>query len=257
MPYQDENAAMPSVSVIIPAYNAEKYLPDAIRSVQSQAHSNLEIIVVNDGSTDGTRQIVQSFQGVIYIHQANQGPAVARNAGLRCAKGELITFLDADDMWHEQNLEQQIAALESNPTIDLTIGLTQLINPDGVPLGDPMCLFSLGSTLFKARVFQQIGLFDETLRFGEDTDLFMRIRESGTLKIKLLTTTAQYCRRHKTNMTRNETAKNQSLLHGLRRSLNRRRQVTSGAANSLPELEFPAIIQAQIDEFNDDTDTPR
>src|ERR1700722_10468534 len=105
----------PFISVVIPAYNAEKYLEETLKSVRSQAFSDYEIIVIDDGSTDRTAQIATGYDGVILMQQTNRGAAAARNAGVVSARGKYIAFLDADDMWLPSKLEKQAANLLENP----------------------------------------------------------------------------------------------------------------------------------------------
>jgi glycosyltransferase involved in cell wall biosynthesis len=103
---------MPVVSVIIPAYNAEAFLARAIRSVEAQSFRDFEIVVVDDGSTDGTADVAQGFSGVRYVRGSHQGEAGARNLGLEEATGELAAFVDADDEWLPEKLDRQIAFME-------------------------------------------------------------------------------------------------------------------------------------------------
>lgn len=125
----------PLVSVIIPAYNAEKFIADALESVFAQTYRPLEIIVIDDGSTDETVKIVKNYQtsftgkfsetsktnetNLIYIYQQNSGPSKARNTGINAAKGEYIAFLDADDIWTKDKLEKQIHLFNKDQTIDI------------------------------------------------------------------------------------------------------------------------------------------
>ena len=107
----------PLVSIIIPAYNAEKYIKTTINSALKQTYQNIEIIVIDDGSTDKTKNIIQSIQDprIIYIHQENQGQSAARNAGIKIAKGEYIALLDSDDLFLPQKIEKQVNFLEIHP----------------------------------------------------------------------------------------------------------------------------------------------
>src|SRR4051812_35041738 len=109
---------MPTVSVIIPTYNCAALVTVAVDSVLAQTVQASEVIVVDDGSTDDTRERLSSYR-IRYLHQQNQGVAAARNNGLREASGDLIAFLDADDVWYPRKLELQIAAIEANPDIVL------------------------------------------------------------------------------------------------------------------------------------------
>src|SRR5690606_28366702 len=116
------------VSVIIPVYNGERYLAEAVHSILAQTVPTLEIIVVDDGSTDGTARVAQRFgDAVCYVYQPNRGPAAARNRGLERARGEIVAFLDADDLWREGKLACQCARLEADPTLDIVLGHTQFV----------------------------------------------------------------------------------------------------------------------------------
>ncbi len=107
---------MPRISVIIPCYNNKPYIRECLNSVLSQTFSDYEVIVVDDGSTDGTGEIIQNYlPRVRYLRQSNQGPAAARNAGIEAASGEYIAFQDADDLWYPEKLEMQLKFMEANP----------------------------------------------------------------------------------------------------------------------------------------------
>src|SRR4051812_17019821 len=106
----------PSVSIIIPAYNSERYLRASLQSVLEQTYRDYEVIVVDDGSTDGTKAAVLGVEGSIrYIYQSNQGPSAARNTGIAAARGDFICFLDADDSWTPDKLAIQVEFMERNP----------------------------------------------------------------------------------------------------------------------------------------------
>lgn len=109
------------ISIIMPVYNNERFITEAIESVLKQTYSNWELIIVDDGSTDGTRDVIMKYVShkVHYIYQANQGPSVARNKGLDLAKGEYIAFLDSDDLYAADKLKEQLQFLESHPEIDI------------------------------------------------------------------------------------------------------------------------------------------
>jgi glycosyltransferase involved in cell wall biosynthesis len=118
-------------SVVIPAYNAERYLASAIRSVLSQTFTETEIIVVDDGSTDGTAEVVESFGDRVFaIHQHNSGPSVARNIGMKAASGEYIAFLDSDDLWMPRRLEQMVGRLDTDKDLGFVTSDAYLINED-------------------------------------------------------------------------------------------------------------------------------
>jgi glycosyltransferase involved in cell wall biosynthesis len=106
----------PLVSVVIPAHNAERFIDEAIDSVLEQAHQRLEVVVVDDGSTDGTAARVRAYgDQVRYVHQTNAGVGAARNRGLALAAGDYIAFLDADDVWHPEKLEVELEIAARNP----------------------------------------------------------------------------------------------------------------------------------------------
>ena len=114
----------PRICVIIPTYNSARFLPEAVESALYQTFSPEEVIVVDDGSTDNTEDVLEPFRGRIhYIRQENQGPAVARNRGISEAKGDLIAFLDADDVWVPDKSEKQVDLLMENPRIGLVHSL--------------------------------------------------------------------------------------------------------------------------------------
>lgn len=194
-------AIAPRVTVIIPAYNAARYLPDALSSVLRQTFADWEVIVVDDGSTDDTRSLVHSsmrpFDGRLkYIYQDNRGVAAARNAGIQSARGELIALLDADDVWLPHRLEKGIALLDSDPSIGLVHGEVARINTAGEIIEYPprparqymqgdiarhiytrrahlLCV----TVLFRKACVDSVGLFDEAMRATEDRDLWFRIAE--------------------------------------------------------------------------------
>ena len=117
---------VPLVSCIIPVYNGADFLAEAVTSVLAQRHPALEVVVVDDGSTDDTPRVAASFgERVRYVRQDNAGPAVARNTGLAKTRGELVAFLDADDRWHETKLARQAAVLEAQPELDYLVALVQ------------------------------------------------------------------------------------------------------------------------------------
>lgn len=179
-----------SVSVVIPTYNREKRLPAAIRSVLNQSLPPSEIIVIDDGSTDGTPALMGHFPEVRYIRQENQGVSQARNHGIRVAKHEWIAFLDSDDEWLQHKLERQCEALERHPqyrfchTDEIWIRRGRRVNPmkkhakHGGYVFDqclPLCVISPSSALIHRDLFDRYGTFDPELPVCEDYDLWLRI----------------------------------------------------------------------------------
>lgn len=234
----------PLVSVIIPAYNCERFLPEAVQSVLDQKYSPVEIVIVDDGSTDGTANVAGSFaETVRYLHQANQGPAAARNRGIEHAQGSLIAFADADDLWPANKLEQQLPYLIRDPRIDIVLGRIQQVQlsetnngqTQSQEIGETAFSVNLGSAIIRKSVFERVGLFDETMRYSEDVDWFMRAREAGAVIVTIDAVTLVY-RQHEQNMTRGKSTSELNVLKALKRSLDRRRE-HSGVAAALPSFK--------------------
>ncbi len=181
----------PIVSVVIPTYNRAEWLGNTLRSVLKQTFIDFELIVVDDGSTDDTENVVQSFPRVQYVRlQENRGVSGARNTGLSRAVGRYICFLDSDDLWCERKLEVQVGWMESNAdcrvcyTDEIWIRRGVRVNPMNKHRkysGDifrhclPLCIVSPSSAMLRASLFDEVGAFDESLPACEDYDLWLRI----------------------------------------------------------------------------------
>ena len=194
-----ENSA-PRVSVVLPVYNGERYLGEAIDSVLAQTFRNREIICVDDGSTDGSFDILQRYRDrVRIIRQENAGQGGARNTGANQARGEFLAFLDQDDRWYPQKLEREVACLEgdrqavlvysNSDRMDESGRVTQvgatlaerasaLVSPLGRLIGEGLVLPS--SLLVRREAFARAGGFDAHLRGFEDFDLSARLKQLGT-----------------------------------------------------------------------------
>jgi len=224
----------PLVSVVIPVFNGEAFLREAVESVMAQKYSPVEIIIVDDGSTDGTAEMARSLpETVRYLHQSNQGPAAARNRGIEHAQGSLIAFADADDLWPEGKLELQLPYLLRDPAIEIVLGRIQQVRLE--EFAEPTFSVNLGSAIIRKSVFERVGLFDETMRYSEDVDWFMRAREAGAAIVTIDAVTLLY-RQHEQNMTRGKSASELNVLKALKRSLDRRRGRT-GIASALPSFK--------------------
>jgi glycosyltransferase involved in cell wall biosynthesis len=186
------------ISVIIPTYNRARYLKEAIDSVLSQDYfsntsgaDSYELIIVDDGSTDGTKTVVDSYmRGIRYTYKPHKGVSSARNLGIKLSKGDLIAFLDSDDLWKKEKIRLQMQYMKANPeavvccTQETWIRNGVFVNPrkkhrkhsgwifDKVL---PLCLLSLSSALFRRSLFDEIGAFDEDLPACEDYDLGIRL----------------------------------------------------------------------------------
>jgi len=187
-----ETPDKPAVSVIIPTYNCSGFLAESIRSVLAQTFGSLEVVVVDDGSTDDTAEVVAGFESrVRYVHQNNSGTAAARNTGIRNARADVIAFLDHDDLWLPGKLEQQMPVLTSDTAIGMVFcgrqffntytGEITSIHPAEAELGVHDFLahdtIALQSAIVPRSVFERVGLFDETLLGTDDWEMCIRIAE--------------------------------------------------------------------------------
>ncbi|HEY3812807.1 MAG TPA: glycosyltransferase [Caulobacteraceae bacterium] len=219
----------PLMSVIVPVHNGARFLREAIDSVLRQAWPRLEIIVVDDGSTDEIEEAVRALPvDVRFLRQNNRGAAAARNRGYREAAGELIAFLDVDDLWPDGALDAMAARLLT-AALDVVQGHGQLfrrVDGKDTLFGDPGEAFPyyIGAAVYRRSAFEAIGLFDESMAFSEDTDWYVRAREAG-LKIERLDQTTLLVRRHEANMTRGKSLVELNALRVFKKVLDRRRGV--------------------------------
>jgi glycosyltransferase involved in cell wall biosynthesis len=235
----------PLVTVILPVRNGEKLLPESIGSVLQQEYGPLELIIVDDGSSDGTARVAAEVADrVRYYYQPNSGPAAARNLGIREAKGEYIAFIDADDLWPEAKLRLQMNCFEAFPTVEIVQGLIRRIKLPGSIRGRiigadidfPFLYTNLGGMLIRRSVFDKIGYLDESLRFHEDTDFWLRAREAG-VRILVQRRVALIYRIHGRNLTTGEDLSTTGFLKVLKKSIERRRE-SSGFVKPLRRLPF-------------------
>jgi glycosyltransferase involved in cell wall biosynthesis len=188
-----------SVSVVIPAFNSAATLARAIESARTQTYAAAEIIVADDGSTDATRSIVESYAGGVRLVAlpVRKGAAGARNAGIAAATGDAVAFLDSDDEWLPPKLQAQVEVLNSSPRISFVACASNLISPNGVDLGDiyrghPVVtgpeswrallaynFIATPAVLAWRNKIIAAGGFDETLKIGEDQDLWIRLSLAG------------------------------------------------------------------------------
>ena len=185
-----------NISAIIPTYNRTDFVLQAIQSIQKQTVQVKEIIVVDDGSTDGTKELLKD-EDIVYIQQENSGVSSARNRGIKEAKYEWIAFLDSDDIWNEQKIEEHVSLHVKHPHIkasfsdELWIRNGKIVNKKKhLRKEEPTFLNSLrtckigASTFFAHKdIFEDIGLFDESLKACEDYDLWLRILQKYTIKL--------------------------------------------------------------------------
>ncbi|NET29176.1 glycosyltransferase [Okeania sp. SIO1I7] len=209
----------PKVSVIIPVYNCELYIEQAIESVLNQTYTNYEIIVIDDGSTDNTRQVLQPYMAKIrYFYQENKGLSATRNRGIKSAKGELIALLDADDLFLSYKLIEQVAIFDAQSNIGLVQSGWRVVNEKGEKIQDiepwhkspELDLVSWlkwkttnpSGMMFRKEWLEKVGGFNEKLRRLEDFDIVIRLALAGCQATWFPKVAVCY-RQHSSNMTRN------------------------------------------------------
>jgi glycosyltransferase involved in cell wall biosynthesis len=223
---------VPLISVVIGAYNAEAYLGEAIDSVLAQTHPRLELIVVDDGSTDRTAAVAESYGGSVRcIRQENGGMAAARNRAIPEARGSYLAFLDADDRFPPDKLRSQLAVFEQDPELDVVYGhVTEFVSPDldeaarallrpprhDVPWPTPNLM------LVKRESFDRVGLFSTELKVGIGVDWHARANEAG-LRSAVPPIAALERRLHADNNGIRQRAAKPQYLHVLKAALDRRR----------------------------------
>lgn len=193
---------MLKVSIVMPVYNMERFISQALDSVLAQTYKNYELIIIDDGSSDDSKRIIKKYiknfensVSIIYLYQKNQGVACARNTGIRSSSGEYIALLDPDDVWLPNRLLEGVKVLDMNPTVGLVhaniIYIDEVGSQTGVPLRNAFLLsgniyknillrkghISCSTVLFRRSCLDEIGLFDEHLTYlgCEDRDLWLRI----------------------------------------------------------------------------------
>ncbi len=203
----------PRVSCIVPVFNGEKYLSETIESILGQTYSNIETIVIDDGSTDGTAEVLKQYTGRVRAFKQNHsGPSAARNLGIEKSSGELIAFLDADDLWAPEKIQQQVEHLQAHAELDVCFtqarnfwipelehekkrleeeGLVKFIHP-----------FLVCTFLGRREIFDKVGMFKPELVIGEDSDFFCRMKDAG-IQSGVISKNLVFRRLHESNLTRN------------------------------------------------------
>lgn len=222
------------ISCIIPTYNGEKYLPEAIESVLGQNYRPIEVIVADDGSTDDTAVVASRYgQEVRLVSQANAGPAAARNLGVRSATGDFVAFLDQDDVWRPEKLRRQYARFEERPELDISVAHVQRFWVSALAeqekryrdhrLAKPLPGYVTGTILARRSVFDRSGMFNPALRYGDTMEWYLRAVDAGAVA-ELLPDVLLLHRMHAENLSRSEGANSRSeFLDIIKDSLDRRR----------------------------------
>ncbi|MBF2064472.1 MAG: glycosyltransferase [Calothrix sp. C42_A2020_038] len=209
---------MPKVSIVIPAYNTIKYLPDTLSSVWSQTFTDFEVLVVDDGSSDNIQEWASQVTDprFKFISQPNRGVSAARNTGILAARGKYIALLDADDIWAPTKLETHVACLDQNPQVGLVSSWTAMINAQGLPTGRLMKSTANGyvykqllvkntidcpSVLVRRSCFDKVGLFNTKIRYNEDWEMWIRI--AACYQFSVIPEPLVYYRQHPSSASKN------------------------------------------------------
>lgn len=237
----------PLVSCIVPVFNGERYLGEALNSILGQTYRPLEIIVADDGSTDGTAALAAGYrEHVRYLAQATAGPAAARNLGLRAARGEFVAFLDQDDLWHPEKLARQTTWFQVRPDLDLSVThvrlfwMPELIQEEaryrGHRRAQTLPGYATTTLLARRQLFETVGQFNTALWFGDATEWFLRAAEHGA-GMELLPDVLTYHRMHTTNLSRRRAhASRDEYVQIVKASLDHRRRLNAAAP---PLYQFP------------------
>ncbi len=223
------------VSVIIPVYNGERFLAAAIESAVAQDYRPVEVIVIDDGSDDGTAEVARSFPQARYLFQTNRGLSAARNAGIEAARGEIIAFLDADDVMLPNKLTVQAEYLRDRPDVGCVLcrqkillepgaALPAWLPPDrifGDPGGSPP-----GSALVRRSAIERAGGFDPAYRLAVGMEWLGRLRDAG-VKVAVVPEILMLRRVHDSNLSHQNRKLREELLQGLKGKIGRARAARS------------------------------
>jgi glycosyltransferase involved in cell wall biosynthesis len=236
----------PLVSVVIPAFNAERFLGEALASVRAQTYAPVETIVVDDGSSDDTAEVARAHPGITLIEQENSGPSTARNRGYAASSGELIAFHDSDDVMTPDKLTVQVGHMLENPTVGCVLAEQELIVEEGAelpfwvegtkvktvmpprppeledePMVHPMTM------VVRRETFERVGDFDESMRAAEDFDWMLRAAEKE-IEIARLPEVLLRRRVHPDSLTQNAAASRAGLFRAFKARIERHRARAAG-----------------------------
>jgi glycosyltransferase involved in cell wall biosynthesis len=244
MESMDLVASTPLASVVIPVFDGTRFLGEAIQSVLDQTYRPLELIVVDDGSSDGSAALARSFKEVCVIEQRHAGPGAARNRGIAASRGDMLAFLDADDVMPADKLELQVGYLGEHPDVGCVLGRQELFGDDAslsAAAFDPPLLrhpelqargsIQPVSVVARRSVFETVGNF--ITGFGEDLDWLCRVWESG---VRVETIDALVVRRrvHDSNLTHDLRGSRLAMFKALREHAARTREAAAMLDKSKP-----------------------
>ncbi len=233
----------PLVSVIIPVHNGAKFLPSAIRAVLDQTYRPFEIIVVDDGSEDGSGDVLRSFPEVLYHRQAKRGGAAARNIGVKLAHGQFIAFLDADDLWTPHKLSLQVAFHMKDPSVGYSLTGEKLFLESNIQqprwlrteiLMNPHPSYVPSALMVKKDVFDRVGCFDTRYEIVSDADWLLRAKDAG-IASGILSEVLLLKRVHGDNLTHRQEAMRSELMKSFKASVDRRK---AAPAAQTVQMEF-------------------
>jgi glycosyltransferase involved in cell wall biosynthesis len=223
----------PLISCVIPCFNGERYLDECIGSILAQTHRPLEVIVVDDGSTDGSADVVRRYPGIRYHHQANAGPAAACNRGVALATGELIAFLEQDDLWLPEKTARQLQEFDADPALLYCVAHIQNFwvaelaleaeRHRDRPVMRPVPGYVVQTLMVRREAFDRVGSFDATFPYAFASDWFLRATDAGVPGV-LLPDVLTRRRLHDSNVSRlNRAASHDQFLEVIKATLDRRR----------------------------------
>jgi glycosyltransferase involved in cell wall biosynthesis len=226
----------PLISVILPVFNGAAHLAEALDSIAAQSRDDLEVLLVDDGSTDSSPDIARHYcsrySWIHYLRTENAGVTLARNRGVDASKGRLIAFLDQDDRWTDDALALHLNALEADPELGYTLAHQQCFLEPGTErpdwfrlqqLEEPVPGYLPGTLVVRREVFQALGGFDPRYPISSDADWFSRAKDAG-IKMRLLPQVTLYRRIHRANQSMQGQLIHQELFQLLHASIARKRK---------------------------------
>jgi glycosyltransferase involved in cell wall biosynthesis len=231
-----------TVSCIVPVFDGERHLAEALQSVLDQTHPASEILAVEDGSTEGSSAVVARYDGrVRYLWKEHGGPASARNFGVSVATGEYVAFIDQDDLWHREKLERQLACFAEDPHLELCFAHVERFWEPALQAerdayrdhgrGGRVAGYSTPTLLARRSAFERVGPLNVDLRFGDATEWTLRAIDAG-LRMRMLPDTLLYHRMHESNLTRQREASKAEFVRIVRSTLARRRERRGSGGHS-------------------------
>jgi glycosyltransferase involved in cell wall biosynthesis len=223
-------AIEPLVSVVVPVFAGERFVAEALDSVCAQTYPRVETIVVDDGSPDRSVEIASARAGVRVLREPHRGVAAARNAGISAARGELIAFLDQDDLWQPSKLALQVALLSGRPELDIALSRVEMVLLAGTPrppwltwLTDQQPGYLPSTWLVRSTAFEQVGGFDTSYEIACDADWLARAKDMG-LASEMLADALVRWRIHDTNGSYDQATMRRETFRMLRATAERQRQ---------------------------------